>query len=217
MQTPSRSTLAERMKPEKLFPMFLKLSARPCLVVGAGTIAESKIASLVEAGGRVRVVAPEATPQVRSWAQSNSIEWHRRIFQPADLEGMFLVVAATSSTELHERIFEEATHRGVLCNIVDVPPLCDFYYPSVVQRGVLQIAISTAGQSPALAQRLRKQLEEQFGPEYEEWLAQLGAARDKLHSTNLDPDERKRLLHDDASEEAFEAFLRNRRQSQRSR
>jgi len=205
------------MKPAKLFPMFLKLSARHCLVVGAGTIAESKIAGLLEAGGRVRVVAPEATPQVRSWAQSNSIEWHQRPFRPDDLEGMFLVVAATSSTQLHERIFEEATQRGVLCNIVDVPPLCDFYYPAVVQRGALQIAISTAGQSPALAQRLRKQLEDQFGPEYEEWLAQLGEARDKVFSTKLDPEQRKRLLHEDASEEAFEAFRRNRHHSKRSR
>jgi precorrin-2 dehydrogenase/sirohydrochlorin ferrochelatase len=100
---------------------------------------------------------------------------------------------------------------------VDVPSLCDFYYPSVVQRGVLQIAISTAGQSPALAQRLRKELEDQFGPEYEEWVAQLGQARDKLFSTKLEPEERKRLLHEDASEEAFEAFLKSRRQSKRSR
>ena len=204
------------MKPAKLFPMFLKLSNRPCLVVGAGTVAESKIASLLEAGGRVRVVAPEATPQVRSWAQTKGIEWHQRPFQPDDLEGMFLVVAVTSSKELHERIFEEATRRGVLCNIVDVPSLCDFYYPSVVQRGFLQIAISTAGQSPALAQRLRKELEDQFGPEYEEWVAQLGQARDKLFSTKLEPEERKRLLHEDASEEAFKAFLKSRRKSKRS-
>jgi precorrin-2 dehydrogenase / sirohydrochlorin ferrochelatase len=203
------------MKSEKLFPMFLKLSGRPCLVVGAGTIAESKIASLLEAGARVRVVAPEATPQVRSWAQSNAIEWHRRPFQPDDLDGMFLIVAATSSTELHERIFAQATHRGVLCNIVDVPAFCDFYYPSVVQRGALQIAISTAGQSPALAQRLRKQLEDQFGPEYEEWLAQLGDAREKLRSSTMDPEELKRLLHEEASGEAFEAFLRTRRRSKR--
>ena len=195
--------------------MFLKLSARPCLVVGAGTIAESKIASLLEAGGRVRVVAPEATPQVRSWAQANTIEWHQRPFHADDLKGMFLVVAATSSTELHERIFKVATQRGVLCNVVDVPPLCDFYYPAVVQRGALQIAISTAGQSPALAQRLRKQLEEQFGLEYEEWLAQLGEVRNQLQSAKLDAEERKRLLHEDASEEAFEAFRRNRRQSKR--
>jgi len=193
--------------------MFLKLANRPCLVVGAGAIAESKIASLLDAGGKVRVVAPEATPQVRTWAQSNMLEWHQRPFDPADLDGMFLVIAATSSTELHERIFTEASRRAVLCNIVDFPPLCDFYYPSVVQRGALQIAISTAGQSPALAQRLRKQLEDQFGPEYEEWIAQLGEARDKLHATDLDPDQRKRLLHADATEEAFEAFLRTRRQS----
>ena len=204
------------MKLEKLFPMFLKLSARPCLVVGAGAIAESKMASLLEAGGRVRVVAPEATAQVRSWAQANILEWHQRAFESDDLAGMFLVIAATSSTELHERIFEEATRRGVLCNIVDVPSLCDFYYPSVVQRGALQIAISTAGQSPALAQRIRKQLEDQFGPEYEEWLAQLGEARDRLHSTDMDPNDRKRLLHAQATEEAFEAFLRNRGQSKLS-
>ena len=204
------------MKPEKLFPMFLKLSNRPCLVVGAGPIAESKIASLLDAGGRVRVVAPDATPQVRAWAHSKTLEWHQRPFEPADLDGMFLVIAATSSTELHERIFEEASRRSVLCNIVDVPALCDFYYPSVVQRGALQIAISTAGQSPALAQRLRKQLEAQFGPEYEQWLAYLAEARDKLHSTDMDPDERKRLLHADATEEAFEAFLRSRRQSKQA-
>jgi len=196
--------------------MFLKLSARPCLVVGAGAVAESKIASLLEASARVRVVALEATEQVRSWSQSNIIEWRQRAFEPGDLDGMFLVVAATSSTELHERIFAEATRRGVLCNIVDVPPLCDFYYPSVVQRGPLQIAISTAGLSPALAQRLRKQLEDQFGPEYEEWLAELGEAREQLHSAKMDPEERKRLLHQDASEEAFEAFRRNRRRSKSS-
>jgi precorrin-2 dehydrogenase/sirohydrochlorin ferrochelatase len=156
----------------------------------------------------VRVVAPEATPQVRSWAQSNRIEWQQRGFQPNDLDGMFLVVAATSSTELHEQIFQEAARRGVLCNVVDVPALCDFYYPAVLQRGALQIAISTSGQSPALAQRLRIELEEQFGPEYEVWLEYLSEARDKLQTQELDPEQRKRLLHELASKEAFEAFRR---------
>jgi precorrin-2 dehydrogenase/sirohydrochlorin ferrochelatase len=189
--------------------MFLKLSARPCLVVGAGTIGESKITNLLEAGAKISVVAPEATSQIQNWARSKKIVWNQRPFEPDDLEGKFLVVAATSSTELHERIFDEATKRGVLCNIVDVPRLCDFYYPAVVQRGALQIAISTSGQSPALAQRLRKQLEEQFGPEYEDWLAHLGEAREKLHSASLDSEERKRLLREDASEEAFESFRRN--------
>src|SRR5260370_22313686 len=131
-QISAKSASTVRMKPEKLATMVLKLSARLCLVVGSGPVAESKIASLLEAGGPVRVVAPEANAQVRSWSQSNPIEWRQRAFEPEDLDGMFLVVAATSSAELHERIFAEATRRGVLCNIVDVPALCDFYYPSVV-------------------------------------------------------------------------------------
>jgi len=194
--------------------MFLKLEGRPCLVVGAGTIAESKITSLIEADAQVLVVASDATPGVRSWAQAKRVEWRQRGFQPSDLDGMFIVVAATSSTELHKQIFQEATQRGVLCNIVDVAELCNFYYPAVVQRGALQIAVSTSGQSPALAQRLRIELEEQFGPEYEAWLEYLGKARDKLQSQELDPEERKRLLHELSSQEAFEAF---RREHQRAR
>jgi precorrin-2 dehydrogenase/sirohydrochlorin ferrochelatase len=203
------------MSPPKLFPLFLKLGNRPCLVVGAGSIAEAKIGSLLEADAKVRVIAPLATLQVQAWANARAIEWHQRLFQPNDLEGMFLVVAATSSTQVHEQIFKEASRRAVLCNIVDVPELCDFYYPSIVQRGALQIAISTAGQSPALAQRLRKQLEDQFGPEYEEWLVHLGETRGKLYSTEMDSEERKRLLHADATEEAFEAFRRNRLKNNR--
>ena len=99
---------------------------------------------------------------------------------------MFLVIAATSSQKLHEQIFEEARRHGVLCNVVDAPDLCDFYYPAIVQRGALQIAVSTSGQSPALAQRLRKELEDQFGPEYEVWLGHLGEERDKLFAAKLD-------------------------------
>jgi precorrin-2 dehydrogenase/sirohydrochlorin ferrochelatase len=203
------------MQTEKLFPMFLKLAGRPCLVAGAGGIGESKISSLLEADARVCVVAPEATSQVQSWAESRKIEWLQRAWEPADLDGMFLVVAATSSTEVHEHIFGEATRRGVLCNIVDVPALCDFYYPAVVQRGALQIAISTAGQSPALAQRLRKELEAQFGAEYAIWLEQLGQEREKLFAEPRDPEERKHLLHDLASAEAFKAFLRKRKKSKK--
>jgi precorrin-2 dehydrogenase/sirohydrochlorin ferrochelatase len=203
------------MKPAKLFPMFLKLAGRPCLVAGAGSIAESKIESLIEADGKVRVVAPKATSQIRYWAEKKRIEWIARDWEQGDLDGMFLVIAATSSTEVHQRIFEEATRRGVLCNVVDVPGLCDFYYPAVVQRGALQIAISTAGLSPALAQRLRKELEHQFGAEYKAWLEELGKERDKLFSVTLNPEERKRLLHDLVSAEAFQAFLRSRKKTKK--
>jgi precorrin-2 dehydrogenase/sirohydrochlorin ferrochelatase len=207
--------VSEEKKTAKLFPMILKLAGRPCLVVGAGTIAEGKIASLMEAEARVRVVAPEATAEVRSWAEAKKIEWRERQFRPDDLEGMILVVAATSSRELHEQIFQEAARRGVLCNIVDVPELCDFYYPAVVQRGALQIAISTAGKSPALAQRLRKELEAQYGPNYETWIEHLGQVRDELFAANLDPEERKRRLHNLASAESFEAFRRKSEESER--
>lgn len=203
------------MKPVKVFPMFVKLAARPCQVVGAGMIGESKITSLLEAEAQVRVVAPEATARVQSWAKANKVEWLARPWEPSDLEGMFLVVAATSSEELQVRIFEEARRRGVLCNVVDVPDICDFYYPAVVQRGALQIAISTAGESPALAQRLRKELEDQFGPEYEVWLKQLGEEREKLFAAPMDPEERKRLLHDLVSADAFKGFLRKRKRSKK--
>jgi precorrin-2 dehydrogenase/sirohydrochlorin ferrochelatase len=196
----------KRQPPAKVFPLFLKLENRPCLVVGAGTIAESKIAGLLEADASLRVVAPEATRQVQAWAQAGKLDWHQRPFQPVDLQGMFLVVAATSSTPVHEQIFAEARSLGVLCNVVDVPHLCDFYYPAVVRRGSLQIAISTAGESPALAQRLRKELEVQFGPEYEAWIAALGEARAEIATKNMSPEDRKELLHNLASEEFFQAF-----------
>jgi precorrin-2 dehydrogenase / sirohydrochlorin ferrochelatase len=195
--------------------MFLKLAGRSCLVLGAGPVAEGKIAGLLDAAAKVRVVAPEATPQVECWALGGQIEWLQRPSEPSDLEGMFLVVVATSSHEVHEQIHAEAHRRGVLCNVVDVPELCDFYYPAVAQRGALQIAISTSGQSPALAQRLRKELEEQFGPEYEAWLEQLGEEREKLFAASLDPEERKRLLHDLASADSFKSFLRKHKRAKK--
>jgi precorrin-2 dehydrogenase / sirohydrochlorin ferrochelatase len=191
-----------------LFPLFLKLEGRHCVIVGAGPIAEGKIEGLLDTGAHLRVVAPEATEKIREWDRSAKLEWHQRPFQPCDLDGMFLVVASTNSTPLHEQIFAEAHRRNVLCNIVDVPHLCDFYYPAVVRRGPLQIAISTSGESPALAQRLRKDLESQFGPEYEQWLAHLRQARETLQADkSLDPESRKRELHDLVTKESLAAFL----------
>jgi precorrin-2 dehydrogenase/sirohydrochlorin ferrochelatase len=182
-----------------LFPMFVKLEGRLCLVVGAGTVGETKIESLLAAGASVHVVAPHATPKVREWARAARIEWSAREYVPADLAGAFLVIAATGSAALHDDIYAEAQSRGVLCNAVDEPARCDFYFPAVVQRGELQIAISTGGLSPALAQRLRKELEQQFGPEWEQWVAQLGRTRDELKSIPMPPEQRKRLLHQYAS------------------
>ena len=191
-----------------LFPIFLKLINRPCLVVGAGWEGEPKIASLLAAEAAVRVVAPEATEAVRQWARTGRLDWQPRCFEPGDLDGNFLVVVATPWRELNDSIYREAQQRGVLCNAVDDPPRCDFYYPAVVNRGELQIAISTNGQSPALAQRLRQELEQQFGPEYAAWLEELGRQRRRLFDLPLEPQERRRILHSLVTHERFEEFLR---------
>src|SRR6266853_2338380 len=187
-----------------LFPMFMKLEGRSCLVVGAGTIGEPKISSLIAAGASVRVVALDATAAVTEWARTGAITWEARAFDSADLDETFVVIAATNSRDLNVAIFHEARQRNILCNVVDDPEYCDFYYPAVVRRGDLQIAISTNGHSPALAQRIRRELEIQFGPEYGEWLDELGRTRQQLFASKIDPDERRRLLHELASREAFE-------------
>jgi len=193
-----------------LFPIFLKLINRPCLVVGAGRVGEPKIASLLAAEAAVRVVAPGATEAVRHWARTGRLDWQPRCFEPGDLDGNFLVVVATPWRELNDSIYREAQQRGVLCNAVDDPPRCDFYYPAVVNRGELQIAISTNGRSPALAQRLRQELEQQFGPEYEAWLEALGQRRQGLFELAIDSEERRRLLHNLVTRESLEEFVRGR-------
>jgi precorrin-2 dehydrogenase/sirohydrochlorin ferrochelatase len=187
-----------------LFPIFLKLQGRPCLVVGAGAIGEPKIDSLLTSGASVRVIAPSASAAVAEWARAGSILWEAREFNNSDLDGVFLVIAATSSRQVNGAIFREAQQRNILCNVVDDPEYCHFYYPAVVRRGDLQLAISTNGHSPALAQRIRRELEVQFGQEYGEWLAELGKIRRQLFASELNPDDRRRLLHALASREAFE-------------
>jgi precorrin-2 dehydrogenase/sirohydrochlorin ferrochelatase len=177
-----------------LFPMFVKLEGRSCLVVGAGTIGEGKVSSLLEAGAIVSVVSPRATRGVHEWSASGAIKWLRRKFKQQDLDAKFLVIAATSSSKVNAVVFEEARRRNVLCNSVDDPPHCDFFYAAVVRRGDSQIAISTNGKSPALARRLRKRFERQFGPEYADKINQLGAARERLFRTAMEPVRRRKLL-----------------------
>jgi precorrin-2 dehydrogenase/sirohydrochlorin ferrochelatase len=192
---------------KSLFPIFVKLDGRQVLVVGAGRVGEPKIRGLLPTGAKIRVVAHEASAAVREWDRLGQIVLEERGFVLSDLDGVFLVVVATSSRDLNEFVFGEAHARGVLCNVVDVPEQCDFYYPAVVQRGDLQIAVSTSGQSPSLAQRIRQQLERQFGPGYERWVAELGETRRKVLESNLDPERKRFLLQSLASAEAFEATV----------
>jgi precorrin-2 dehydrogenase/sirohydrochlorin ferrochelatase len=184
-----------------LFPMFLKLSAKPCVVVGAGTIAESKIESLLVAEAKVTVISPEALPRVQAWAAGGDICWVQREYREGDLEGAFLCIAATEVAAVNRAVFAEATQRGVLVNAVDDPPFCDFYFGSVVQRGELQIAISTAGESPAVAQRLRKEINAALPLDTGEWLMELGRLRREVTAVEPIGEERKLLLHELAQRE----------------
>jgi precorrin-2 dehydrogenase / sirohydrochlorin ferrochelatase len=192
---------------KSLFPMFVKLDGRQVLVVGAGRVGEPKIRGLLSTGAKIRVVAREASEGVQEWGRNGEITVEERDFLLSDLDQVFLVVVATSSRELNQQIYREAQARRILCNIVDVPEQCDFYYPAVVQRGDLQIAISTSGQSPSLAQKLRQQLERQYGPGYAHWVAELGETRRKVLASDLHPERKRDLLQSLASAEAFEAVI----------
>ena len=188
-----------------LFPIFLKLTARPCLVIGAGNLAESKIESLRAANAKVTVIAPEAREKIVEMAESGEVEWLRREFRPGDVNGRhpayFLVVTATNVGAVNRAVYAEATAASIICNAVDDPPFCDFYFPSLVRRGDLQIAISTAGASPALAQRLRKEINAQLPLDTGDWLTDLGNLRREV--TQMEPlnEARKLLLHQLASRE----------------
>jgi siroheme synthase-like protein len=191
-----------------LFPMFVKLHGRLVVVVGGGEIAAGKIEGLLNAGAKIRLVAPEVHLSLASPIRTRKIEWMPREFAAGDLEGAALAIAATSAPGVNASVYREAETRGILCNAVDDIENCHFYYGSVVQRGDLQIAISTNGKSPALAQRLRQELEHQFGPEYEVWLEWLGAARELLRAADGGAESTRQMLHHLASKPMYEQFVK---------
>lgn len=190
-----------------LLPIFLKLRGRKCLVVGGGSVAESKIESLLLSEAQVLVIAPEVNATVAEWVRAGRLIWWEKTFDPADLDGIFLVIAATNVPEVNHLVYRLAEERSILCNAVDDPKYCHFYYGAVVRRGPLQIAISTNGLSPALAQRLRRELEQQFGPEYEGWLEYLGAMRDLIRASVSDERSRREQLHKVVEPAAFAEFV----------
>jgi precorrin-2 dehydrogenase/sirohydrochlorin ferrochelatase len=144
----------------------LKLTGRRCLVVGGGEIGLEKVEGLLACDGRVVLVAPDAVPELQELAAEGSIEWLRREYRTEDLERTFIAIAATNDTDVNIRVYDDAERRAMLVNIVDVPPLCNFILPAIVRTGPLAIAISTAGASPALAKRIKRQVADEFGEEY---------------------------------------------------
>lgn len=178
-----------------LFPIFLKLDRRPCLVVGAGSVAVEKITKLLGAGASVHVIAPRVSEPVERWAVRGEITLERRAFEVNDLEGQTLVVTATDSREVNGAVFLAAQSRGLLCNSVDDPPNCDFYFAATVERGDLRIAISTNGESPALAQRLRREIDAQLPADLGDWVRELGSLRREILASHPAGEPRKALLH----------------------
>jgi precorrin-2 dehydrogenase/sirohydrochlorin ferrochelatase len=155
----------------------LRLSGRKCLVVGGGDVGLEKIEGLLACDGEVVLVAPDACEEVRALAEEGSIEWVRRRFEPADLEGKFMAIAATDDTDVNIAVYDAAEERAMLVNVVDVPSLCNFILPAIVRTGPLAIAISTAGASPALAKRMKREVAALFGDSYAELAEVLNEVR----------------------------------------
>ena len=162
------------------YAVFLILKGRKCVVVGAGEIGERRIDGLSDSNAEVVVIGPDATDKVRQRAQNGHITWIDRVYEPGDLDGAFLAIAATNDREVNKRIAKEAAAAGVLLNVVDDPELCMFTAPSLVKRGDLTVAISTNGKSPAMARRVREDLEDHFPDNYGDLVAAAGEARDVL-------------------------------------
>ena len=156
----------------------LKLKGRRCVVIGGGDMGLEKSEGLLACGGDVTVISPDAGPELEALAAEGSITWEERDYAgPEDLEAVFIVIACTDSTETNIQIYEDAEKRAMLVNIVDVPPLCNFILPAIVRTGPLAIAISTAGASPALAKRMKREISELFGEEYAQLAIMLNETR----------------------------------------
>jgi siroheme synthase-like protein len=156
----------------------LRLTGRRCLVVGGGEVGLEKVEGLLACDGDVTLIAPTATAELQELAREGSIRWEQRPYAgPTDLEGVFMVIAATDDTDVNIAVFEDAERRAMLVNIVDVPPLCNFILPAIVRTGPLAIAISTAGASPALAKRIKREVQELFGEPYAQLAVLLNEAR----------------------------------------
>ena len=173
----------------------LKLTGRRCVVVGGGEIGLEKVEGLLACDGQVTLVAPDAEPALEDYAREGSIRWERRAYAgAADLEGVFIVIAATDDTDVNIAVFEDAERRAMLVNVVDVPPLCNFILPAIVRTGPLAIAISTAGASPALAKRIKGEIEGQFGEPYARLAVLLNEVRGWAKGTLPTYQERKEFF-----------------------
>lgn len=178
----------------KIYPIYLRLQAENCLVVGGGQVAGRKVKALLESEAAVTVVSPQLTTGLTDLKTQAQIKHIEREYQERDLAGMFLVISATNNEEANRQVAEHCFAKKILVNVVDDPPKCNFFVPAVVRRGLLTIAVSTDGKSPLLAARIRAQLETQYGDGYAELLELLGQVRQDLLENIPEPDRRREIL-----------------------
>ena len=178
----------------RYYPIYLDIQNRNCLVIGGGSVGTRKVKMLLRCGATVTVVSPDASEHLKILADNRKITLHQRSYRTADLAGKFLVIGATDDEHLNRQISEDANRLNLLCNIADQPQDCNFILPSIINRGDLTISVSTSGKSPALAKKLRKNLEDQFGDEYAVVLRLMGAIRKKLLNQSHEPEAHKKLF-----------------------
>lgn len=192
----------------ELYPIFLKLKNKLCVVVGGGKVAERKILSLLPTEAQIKVISPELTEKLEPLSREEKFIWIKRPYQRGDLQGAFLVIAATNDPQVQEAVFKEAEERGLPCNVVDKPEFCTFFVPSTLKRGNLLIAISTSGASPAVARRLRETLESLFPQEFALYLELMKAIRMEILKKELDPIEKEGRLQRLALAPLFQYLVR---------
>ncbi|MCP4114652.1 MAG: bifunctional precorrin-2 dehydrogenase/sirohydrochlorin ferrochelatase [Desulfobacteraceae bacterium] len=192
----------------KYYPVNLDINDRDCLVVGGGKVGVRKAKSLARCGARVTVVSQAFDPALRE-SCPGAITLKRKAYQSKDLDGMFLVIGATDSRELNRAIAVDAREQGVLFNGADLPELSNFIVPAVVNRGDLTVAVSTSGNSPAFARKIKQDLEQQFGPEYQAFLSLMGRIRTRLLARGHAPDEHRRIFRKLINGELFDLVKGN--------
>ena len=196
----------------RYYPAHLDLQQRPVLVVGGGAIAEGKIEQLLTAGARVHVVSPTLTARLHVLAANGAVTWRTGEFVECDLDGIWLVISATDMQAVNESVAQAAAARGVLCNVVDQPALCNFITPALVTRGALQISISTAGGSPSVAQLVKRRIAEMIGEEYGALLELAARMRAALKARGVGYAERRDLLNAFVESEALALLRAGRRE-----
>lgn len=189
-----------------MYPILLNITGRTCVVIGGGKVAERKVRGLLEAGAKVRLISPEVTRVLAGLAGKGMVDWQQRVYSKGDLDGAYLVFAATDNRAVQDMISGEAEQKGILLNVADEPERCSFQVPASVRRGDLILSVSTGGRSPAVAAHIRQQLEHEFGPEYDILLQIMSQIRRQTGSGDdllTQPDRKKiykKILHDDIIE-----------------